>query len=465
MRAFSKISQTIPRFARFALWVLPIGLCACSPDAPERENAETESTLELFSWWTQAGEKEALAELIEEYHSQLPQVEVINAASFDPETARERLKKRMESNEPPDSFQAISGVDLMTWVVQNKMTPLTELAVEQNWKEVFPSEVLETVSKEGVIYAVPLNIERDNNLYYNRKVLKENNVTAPSTLEEFFDACTRLKKSKITPLTQPAAGWIMALLTFENLLPAVLGGEYYTEFFSGTASLQEEELRSFFEEVKKVLQCSDVQESTASWGASADTLYRGDAAMYVMGDWAKGYLEGGEDVNLKPRKPWVPNVDFGVLPGLGSGDYFVFNSAVFGLPVGALHPKASRSFLRIAASRAGQEAFNPLKGSIPARTDVDLGLFDEMVRTAADDFTLAAEGEGKLLPGYATLTTFDYQKEVNPSLLVFAVGGARARQLDPANVSINELDVQALNVGYIVGKIMATYVLLSPAKE
>src|SRR5690606_13215846 len=101
---------------------------------------------------------------------------------------------------------------------------------------------------------------------------------------------------------------------------------------------------------------------------------------------------------------------------------------------GAQHPQAAKAFLGVVASRVGQEAFNPVKGSVPARIDVSLDGFDDMVKGAAADFDEAARGEARLLPGYASLTTFEYQKEVNPSLLVFAVGGARARLLDPDNV-------------------------------
>jgi glucose/mannose transport system substrate-binding protein len=182
--------------------------------------------------------------------------------------------------------------------------------------------------------------------------------------------------------------------------------------------------------------------------------------MFVMGDWAKGYFEGGKDATGASRSAWKPGVDFGVVPGLGSAGYYTFNSAVFGMPSGAQHPNAAAAFLTAVGSKAGQQAFNPVKGSVPARTDVELADFDDMVRASAADFATAGAGDTKLLPGYASLTPLDFQVEINPSLLVFAVGGDRARSLDPENVPEDEASVPALDVSYIVAKIAANYALL-----
>jgi glucose/mannose transport system substrate-binding protein len=43
--------------------------------------------------------------------------------------------------------------------------------------------------------------------------------------------------------------------------------------------------------------------------------------------------------------------------------------------------------LKIAGSKAGQEAFNPVKGSICARTDCDKALFGEYLQSAMEDWS------------------------------------------------------------------------------
>ena len=60
-------------------------------------------------------------------------------------------------------------------------------------------------------------------------------------------------------------------------------------------------------------------------------------------------------------------------------------------------------WLKVVGSKAGQEAFNPLKGSICARTDCDASLFDDYLKSAMSDWkqdkivpSLAHGGKGQL---------------------------------------------------------------------
>ncbi len=432
----------------------------CSGSGSGDDANSVEDSLEIFSWWTNPGESEALTALLDVYRQQNSGVDVTNAAATDPTNARQTLQTRLESGDPPDSFQAISGVDVMSWVSQGKMVPITELSDKNGWADIFPPVVTDILTQNGDLYAVPVDIERDNNLYYNSALMQAHNVAPPQTLADFYAACSTFQSDKLTPVAMPAAGWVLALVAFETLMPTVNGGDYYLDFFNGDADPNGPELTTLFQEFAKVVACSNVATASDSWGDAGDAVVNGNAAMIVMGDWMKGYFEGGQDAAGNARPVWTANQDFGVVPGLGSTGYYTFNSAVFGLPLGAQHPNAGKAFLTVAGSAAGQQAFNPLKGSVPARTDADLSLFDDMTRGSAMDFQAASVGTHKLLPGYASLTTLDFQEEINPSLLVFAVGGDRARALDPIDVPEDEAQVPALDVAYMVAKVAANYDLL-----
>jgi glucose/mannose transport system substrate-binding protein len=56
------------------------------------------------------------------------------------------------------------------------------------------------------------------------------------------------------------------------------------------------------------------------------------------------------------------------------------------LPVGAPNPEGALAWLKVAGSQAGQDAFNPVKGSIPARSDGDRELYDAYLQSAMDDW-------------------------------------------------------------------------------
>ena len=89
---------------------------------------------------------------------------------------------------------------------------------------------------------------------------------------------------------------------------------------------------------------------------------------------------------------------------------------------------AAIAFLQSAGSKEGQEAFNPLKGAIPARTDADPTLFDATSQETLADFNA---GDVKLVPGYAALTSGTFQDAINKSLQAF---------IDPGNAAHKNVD-------------------------
>ena len=100
--------------------------------------------------------------------------------------------------------------------------------------------------------------------------------------------------------------------------------------------------------------------------------------MTVMGDWAEGYFKS---------VGWTPDVEFGFVPAPGTDGTFMMLSDSFGLPKGAPNRDAAVAWLTLAGSKEGQDAFNPLKGSIPARTDGDRALYDVYLQSSMDDFS------------------------------------------------------------------------------
>src|SRR5882757_2497300 len=95
---------------------LLVGLSGCSSSS----NSSTgQSQLELYSWWTNPGESDALAALLQAYKTKFPQREVINATVQDITTAQAQLRTRMLDGQPPDTFQVVGGGDLMQWVISN----------------------------------------------------------------------------------------------------------------------------------------------------------------------------------------------------------------------------------------------------------------------------------------------------------------------------------------------------------
>jgi glucose/mannose transport system substrate-binding protein len=213
-------------------------------------------------------------------------------------------------------------------------------------------------------------------LWYNPKVLADNGVEVPGTMEEFFAALETLKAAGIeTPLAM-GEQWT-ALHLFETVLLGTLGPEAYNQIWSGEKSWADADVTAALENFKTVLTYTNSDSASLSWQDASQLVVDGDAAFNVMGDWAEGFFkELGKE----------PNVEFGWAPTPGSAGTFQFLSDSFVLPTGAPNRENAIAWLTIAGSKEGQDAFNPVKGSIPARSDGDKSLYDVYLQSAMADW-------------------------------------------------------------------------------
>ena len=350
------------------------------------DEANRAPLVELFSWWTKPGEVEALNAVLSVHEQRFPGAKVINAAAKDSATARDRLRNRLEAREPPDTFQANVGQDLLRWVLYNgadaaesKLEPLEGKAVVgRDFRDVFPEPVLSAAGFGGAVYAVPVNIHRTNSLFYNKQVFADLGLAVPQSLDELYVVADELEAQGIVPLAVGAKGsWTLALLFFENLLIAKQGADFYQDYFGGRVDAADARVLDVLDESLRLWRYTNADARQIEWDAAVAMVHNGRAAMTVMGDWAKGSLEqlGG-----------VPGKTFGQVPFPGTAGVFVFTADTFPLPKGAPRRKDALDFLGTLASLDGQNAFNPIKGSIPARTDIDESAYDVLARAMIKDF-------------------------------------------------------------------------------
>ena len=198
-------------------------LASCGLPGSTPGQRRRRARLEIFSWWTSPGEVEALDALYKVYKDANPKVEIINAAISGGTgaggNAKAALKTRMLGNNPPDSFQVHLGRELIdTHVAANKMDPVDDLYKSEGWDKVFPKSLIDIATNGGKIWAVPVNIHRSNVLWFNKKLLADNGITAPNTFDEFFAAADKLKAKGINALAVGEASPFHTAHMFETVL-------------------------------------------------------------------------------------------------------------------------------------------------------------------------------------------------------------------------------------------------------
>ena len=335
--------------------------------------------LEIFSWWA-GDEGPALAALVDLYKKQNPGVEVINATVTGGSgvNAKAVLKTRMLGGEPPDSFQVHAGQELIgTWVKADRMEDLTALFKEQGWLKVFPEGLVKQIGTDQGIWSVPVNIHRSNVLWYIPENLKKWDISVPTTWDEFFAIAPKLKEKGITPLAL-AQNWTANHL-WESVALASMGADNWDKLWSGELAFDSPAVVKAWDLFGKVLSSTNSDASSLSWQQATDMVVDGRAAFNIMGDWAAGYLS--------TTKKLEPKTGFGWAASPGTEGNFIFLADSFGLPKGAPDRENVIAWLKLLGSKEGSDTFNPLKGSISARTDSDLSKYNSYGQSAAADFS------------------------------------------------------------------------------
>ena len=328
--------------------------------------------VEVFSWWTGPGEADGLKAMRQIFERQNPNYTFFDAAvaGGSGDQARALLASKLQANQPPDTFQGHAGAELQGYIKAGKLEPLDFLYDELKLREVFPEQLVEQITVDDHIYSVPVNIHRSNVLWYNPGVLKEAGVSGPpKTIEEFIGALEKVKQTGKIPLSI-GSQWTQVHL-LESVLLGTLGTERYNALWTASADWSSSDITKALENFKTIMSYAGTPQE--DWQPAAKQVADGEAAFNFMGDWVYGYFVNPPDGGLgKTAKQ-----DFDWAPAPGTDGTFMWLSDSFTLPKGAPNRDGAIAWLKVAASKEGQDAFNPLKGSIPARKDADKSLYKD----------------------------------------------------------------------------------------
>lgn len=333
--------------------------------------------LEMFSWWTAGGEADGLNAMYDLYRKAHPRVEIINAtvAGGAGTNAKAVLSTRLTGGDPPDSFQLHAGLEVEKYEPGKYLQPLDRLYASEGWGKVFPKDLIALLKYNDHFWGVPVNIHRSNVLWYNRKVFEDNGLKPPTTWDEFFRVSDALKGKRIVPLViGTKEGW-EAGHTFETVLASVLGPKSYKALWAGTMPWTDPKVAEALNAFKRIMAYANTDYAALTWSDAAQYLVDGKGAMHIMGDWTDGWFTSK---NYK---------GYGWAPVPGAQGTFVALSDSFAAARGARNQENLMAWLKLAGSKAGQEAFNPKKGSICARTDCDPKLFNAYLQSAMKDWS------------------------------------------------------------------------------
>jgi glucose/mannose transport system substrate-binding protein len=331
--------------------------------------------VEVFTWWADGGEKAGLDGLVGQFGTACAGQEFVNGAVAGGAgaNAKQVLASRLQQGDPPDTFQAHAGAELLDYINAGQIEDLSADYDSWGLKQAFPKGLIDNLTVDGKIYSVPANIHRANVVWSNKKVTAAAGITAdPKTLDDFFAALDKVKAKGGTPLAV-GKDWTQLML-FESVLITNLGADKFTGLWNGSTDWNGPEVTKSIADFKRLLTYTNKDRDALDWTDAEKLIMEGKAAYQLMGDWEAA------DLDAKGFK------DYGYFTFPGNGSTFQWLADSFVLPKGAKNVDGTKCWLKTVGSAEGQKAFNTTKGSIPARTDAVPADYPQYQQTAIGDW-------------------------------------------------------------------------------
>ncbi len=341
----------------------------------------TAAEVEVLHWWTSGGEATALEVLKKDLEAKGFGWKDMPVAGGGGEAAMTALRARVTGGNAPTSVQSL-GFDITDWAKQGVVGDLSEAAAAGGWDAVVPAALQGFSKYDGKWIAAPVNVHSTNWVWINKSALDAAGGKAPTTWEELVAVLDAMKANGITPLAHGGQPWQEATV-FDGVVLS-LGADFYKSAFIDLdpAALGGEKMVEAFTRLAKLRTYVDDNFSGRDWNLASAMVIEGNGGMQMMGDWAKGeFLKAGKK----------PGADFVCIRFPGTQGAVTFNADQFMMFKVGDEAKAAQ--LQMASSimdPSFQSAFNVVKGSVPARTDVSNEAFDDCGKKGMADLAEAS---------------------------------------------------------------------------
>ena len=352
--------------------------------------------VEVLHWWTSGGEAAALNVLKQDLESKGIGWLDMPVAGGGGEQAMTVLRARVTAGNPPTAVQML-GFDILDWAEEGALADLNAVAAAEGWDDVVPNALQYFAKHDGNWISAPVNVHSTNWVWANKSVLDNLGLAVPTTWDEFVAAMQAVQDSGLTALAHGGQAWQEATI-FDGVAMSAGGPEFYQAAFIDLDedALSSDAMLETFNRMEVLRGFVDENFSGRDWNLASSMVINGEAAFQIMGDWAKG-----EFINADK----VPGTDFLCFRVPGSGGTVTFNSDQFAMF--AVQGDAAADQQQLASSIMSpsfQSAFNVVKGSVPARTDVPNDAFDDCGKKGMADLAAANESGnlfGSMAHGHA----------------------------------------------------------------
>lgn len=274
------------------------------------------------------------------------------------------------------NFLSAEAPDVTAWYPGNRMGPFVDAGLFEDvsdlWEQAGFRETLAsiepTMTRHGKQWGVPYTYYQWG-IYYRKDIFEQFGIAEPKTWDELLAACATLKENGITPFTIGTKYLWTAAGVFDYLNLRTNGYEAHIDLTAGKIEYTDPRILQTFEKWKQLVEPGYFIENhaTMSWQDAIAPFAKGEAAMYVMGNFA---VDGFKNAGLT-----YDQIDYFPFPEITPGVPRAEDAPAdaFFIPTNAKNKEDARKFLAFIAQPEIQTEWNATIGQLPINSKAVVG--------------------------------------------------------------------------------------------
>jgi glucose/mannose transport system substrate-binding protein len=305
-----------------------------------------------------------------------------------------KLRADIIAGHPPSASQ-LKGPEIQAWSAIAPTLDLDSLVAAADYEKTVPPELTKLHKVKGHWVALPLQIYRVNTLFASKVAMDKIGAKAlPKTWDEFNAMAEKMAQAGITPIAQGGLAWADEM-DLEIVLLGQSPDAYKRAFMDlDEKALEGPEVLAAFRQLRKMTGWMSPANAGQHWSVFIAQLMKGQYGFLMMGGWASGVLKRG---NFVEGKDYL----CGSTPDNTAKPIFDMNAdgLIFWKTDNPDYQAGQKITAQVAMSKEFNLKFSQINGSIPVRTDVDLGgpAYQDCQRDASADLRGAVAGNQLVL--------------------------------------------------------------------
>ena len=315
-------------------------------------------TLVINSDQADPAPKAAFAQVVKDFEAANPDIKV-KMNTFDKEAYKTAIRNWL-ATEPPDVVFWYAGNRMKQFVSKDLFEDVSDM-----WKDEGLNEKMSTAQPamtiDGKQWGVPTTYYQWG-VYYRKDIFAKLEIEIPKTYDEYLAASAKIKAAGIAPVTigtkylWTAAGW------FDYMNMRTNGLQFHIDLMDGKVPYTDDRVKATFANWMKMVEPGYYikDHATYSWQEALPFLLKGEAAMYLIGNFVTPQL-GDQEENVGFFQ--FPIID----PTKDVGEDAPMDTVH--IPAKAKNKADARKFLAYLASPDVQTQINAAINQIPPHKD------------------------------------------------------------------------------------------------